>query len=218
MRHYLLTRRSKNVQRGLHHCELGVGTAHRGRGLCGPCTPQQGYHPCTRCATYNRIKQNCFRMLIEETKGNSTTGVMKTKKKTGRESKLSPPVFSRFPRMQCIRLAAFRRRPVCASGTSNSQTYNLILLRGFCVFLGGETTIPQALRASSLYTREPFLLVSAGKYLTNKSRRFRYWVQGRCPCWGEGATPLMGSQASAGDNGLDTPSNFRPLGVRLFSF
>ena len=55
-----------------------------GRGLCGPCTPQQGYHPCTRCATYNRIEQGCFRMKVEETK-NSTTGIMKTKKERLRE-------------------------------------------------------------------------------------------------------------------------------------
>ncbi|MBQ6950575.1 MAG: hypothetical protein IJN44_03670, partial [Clostridia bacterium] len=29
-----------------------------------------------------------------------------------------------------------------ASGASNSQNYNLLLQMGFCVFLGGDTTIP----------------------------------------------------------------------------
>ena len=41
-----------------------------------------------------------------------------------------------------------------ASGASNSQSYNLILPKGLCVFLGGETTIPQVLRASSLYSEK----------------------------------------------------------------
>ena len=50
---------------------------NQGRGLRSPCTPRQGYHPCTRSATHNWIEQGCFRMMGEETK-NSTTGTMKT--------------------------------------------------------------------------------------------------------------------------------------------
>ena len=55
----------------------GGSAANRSRGLLAPCTPRQGYHPCTRSATYNCIEQGCFRMRVEETK-NSTTGTMKT--------------------------------------------------------------------------------------------------------------------------------------------
>ena len=57
---------------------------NQGRGLRSPCTPRQGYHPCTRSATHNWIEQGCFRMMGEETK-NSTTGTMKTKKERVRE-------------------------------------------------------------------------------------------------------------------------------------
>ncbi len=98
-------------------------------------------------------------------------------------------LFFCFLRMLCIRLAAFRRRARGGGrAAANSQYCNLHLPKGFCVLREGETTIPQALRASSLYTKESFFLffshVTAGKCLPNKLRRFRYWVQGRCPCWG----------------------------------
>ena len=75
-------------------------------------------------------------------------------KNSGWENAFSHRLFFRFPRMLCIRLAAFRRRPVVAgaSGASNSQYCNLHLSKGLCVFLGEKTTIPQALRASSLYS------------------------------------------------------------------
>ncbi|MBQ6950221.1 MAG: hypothetical protein IJN44_01850 [Clostridia bacterium] len=53
--------------------------------------------------------------------------------------------------------------------------------KSFCVFLGGETTIPQALRASSLYIREPFSHVPAGTCLLDKIGKFRRWVQGWYP-------------------------------------
>ncbi|MBQ6951732.1 MAG: hypothetical protein IJN44_09615, partial [Clostridia bacterium] len=71
-----------------------IGLPEQGAPL--PCTPRQGYHPCTRSAMNNMIEQGCFRMKVEETK-NSTTGVMKTKKKAGQESELSCRFFLVFP-------------------------------------------------------------------------------------------------------------------------
>ncbi|MBQ6951367.1 MAG: hypothetical protein IJN44_07740, partial [Clostridia bacterium] len=51
-----------------------------------------------------------------------------------------------------------------ASGASNSQSY-IFFSKGFCVFCEGETTIPQALRTSSLYTRKPFSTRISGFFL-----------------------------------------------------
>ena len=64
----------------------GAYAANPGRGLCGPCTPHQGHWPWTHFATNNMIEQVYLRMKREETKRNSTTGTMKTKKKAGQES------------------------------------------------------------------------------------------------------------------------------------
>ncbi len=80
----------------------------------------------------------------------------------------------------------------------------------FCMFREGGTTIPQALRASFLYTREPVFSCFSGKMcLIDKPSNFRHWVQGRWPCWGEGATPLMVPQVSEGYCLKDKSSRFR---------
>ena len=105
-------------------------------------------------------------------------GPNENRKKAWLEINFRQRLFCCFPRMLCIRLAAFRRRPVCGSAAAHSQYCHLLLPRDFCVFRGGKTTIPQALRASFLYTREPFLLVSSGNCLPDKMSKFRYWVQG----------------------------------------
>ncbi|MBQ6951412.1 MAG: hypothetical protein IJN44_07965, partial [Clostridia bacterium] len=44
----------------------------------------------------------------------------------------------------------------------------IFLSWGFCVFREGEMTIPQALRASSLYTREPFSTRISGIFLPQR--------------------------------------------------
>ncbi len=83
-------------------------------------------------------------------------GHNENRKKAWKEINFLQRLFCCFPRMLCIRLAADRRRPVCASGTSNSQSNNLLLPKGLCVLRRGEMSIPPPLRGTSLYTREVF--------------------------------------------------------------
>ncbi|MBQ6950233.1 MAG: hypothetical protein IJN44_01910 [Clostridia bacterium] len=100
-------------------------------------------------------------MKVEETK-KQHHGHNENDKNSGWENVFSHRLFFRFPRMLCIRLAAFRRRPVVRQCRSQLAIFQFAFAKGFCVFLGGKTAIPQALRACSLYTREPFSHVSAG--------------------------------------------------------
>ena len=67
-------------------------------------------------------------------------GPNENRKKAWLEINFRQRLFCCFPRMLCIRLAAFCRRPVVAgaSGASNSQSYNLLLQRVFACFLEGK--------------------------------------------------------------------------------
>ena len=128
----------------------------RGRGI----TPAPGM----RQAYCNH--HTLFRMKVEETK-NSTTGTMKILKKVGWESELSHRSFFMFSPdalhpVDGILPPARVRTPV-AHPTRKVTIF--FCQRDFCVFLGGNTTIPQALRASFLYTREPFFSCNSGIFL-----------------------------------------------------
>ena len=85
---------------------------YKGRGLCGPCTPHQGHRPWTRCATYNRIEQSCFRMKCGETK-DSTTGTMKTKKRREKKRTFSSGVYFVFPGCFASGWRCSTAQPVC---------------------------------------------------------------------------------------------------------
>ena len=89
-----------------------------------------------------------FRTKVEKTK-NSTTGTMKTEKGVDGNKFPPAPFFLFSPdALHPVGGVPPPARGAGARGSSNSQSFNLLLPREFCVFLGGETAIPQALRAS----------------------------------------------------------------------
>ena len=141
----LFTRRSRLEQRGVRYCQLGLGPARQGlaqppypnegRGLCGPCTPHQGHRPWTHFATYNRIEQNYFRMLVKETKRNSTTGTMKTKKMPVGKACFPTGYFLSFS-PDALHPAGGGTPPCPWGGgnaSANSQYCTLFLPQRFCV-------------------------------------------------------------------------------------
>ena len=104
-------------------------------------------------------------MKVEETK-NSTTGTMKTIKIAAGKMYFPTAYFFVFPGCFASGGRHSAAGPCAdASGASNSQYCNLLLQIGLCVFLGGKMTIPQALQASFLYTREPFSTHISGFFL-----------------------------------------------------
>ncbi len=115
--------------------------------------------PCTRCATYNRNEQGCFRMLMEETKSDSNTGTMKTIKIA--VERMNSPTAYFFVSPGC--LAPVGRHSAAgpcagASGASNSQSYNLLLQRVFACFVEGIRQSPRPCGPAPFTQGSPFYL------------------------------------------------------------
>ena len=108
-------------------------------------------------------------MLMEETKSDSNTGTMKTIKIAVGKIHFPTAYFFVFP--GCLASGCWHSAAVPVCGRQwRIQLAKLqsSFAKSFCVFRGGNTTIPQALRASSLYTREPFSTRISGIFLSQR--------------------------------------------------
>ncbi len=101
-------------------------------------------------------------------------------------------LFCCFPRMQSIRLAAYRRRPVCgrqwriqlAILQSAFANRSLRVTRREDGNPSGPAGQLPLHKGAFFYSHQRFFFVSAEKCLSDKMSKFRYWVQGQWPCWG----------------------------------
>ena len=143
--------------------QAGTCVLNPGRGLCGPCTPQQGHRPCTRNATNLTYSSFVFPHVSEENEKKQHHGRNENnQKRTGEKASFLLRLFLCFPRMLCIRWTAFRRRPVCGCAASNSQSYNLLLQRVFACFLEGRRQPLRPCGPAPFTQGSLFLLTSAG--------------------------------------------------------
>ena len=151
--------------------------------------------PCTRCATYNRIEQGCFRMLMEETKSDSNTGTMKTIKIAVGKIHFPTAYFFVFP--GCL---ASGGRPSaagpCAAVPQPIRNIAICFFQGIsaCFVEGRRQFLWPCGPAPFTQGRLSLLLVSAGYCLSDNTSNIRYWVQSRWPCWVQGRCPWRGVQ------------------------
>ena len=156
----------------------GIYAANQSRGLRSPCTLRQGHCPCTHqghCPWTHFAKNLSYRPIViphvnreNEKKQNYGHNENNQKRAGEKATSFLLRLFLCFPGCFASGGRHSAAGPVGASGTFNSQSYNLFLPRSFCVFLGGKTTIPQALRASSLFTREALVIRFAETVFKNE--------------------------------------------------
>ena len=140
----------------------------RSRGLCSPCTPQQGHRPCTRSATQKTVFPNFFPHAAWRTNTREPTGSMKTKKRAAeRMHSLTASFLSFSPDAKHPVGGVSHRQPVARSAGIQLAKFQSFICENLCACC----TVPP------------------GNCLCDKKSRFRKMGAGSMTLLGCGAKP-----------------------------